>query len=218
MVGLCLAHQLLERDITSNIIILDKEESLGLHSSGRNSGVLHAGLYYKPESVKAQVCVSGARRLRKWVEERGLPINPCGKLILPTRKDLDSQLDVLAERGKANGAVVEYFGKSQLEKKAPQARSATNRALWSPNTPVVTPITVVKRLQHELKQRGVSFIMSTTKWTVEPEYQKVILDSGEKFHTVICLILLDFRQIVLLAILELDLTIQSYLLRVYTGS
>ena len=99
---------------------------------------------------------------------------------MPTRQDLDSQLDVLAERGKANGAVVEYFGKSQLEKKAPQARSATNRALWSPNTAVVKPITVVKRLQHELKQRGVSFIMSTVKWTVEPEYQKVILDSGEK--------------------------------------
>ena len=64
MVGLCLAHQLLERGITTSVTVLDKETELGCHSSGRNSGVLHAGLYYKPGSVKAQVCVGGARRLR----------------------------------------------------------------------------------------------------------------------------------------------------------
>ena len=98
MVGLSIANQLLERDITSNITILDKEPELGLHSSGRNSGVLHAGLYYKPGSLKARVCVEGARRLRSWVEERGLPLNPCGKVIVPPRGELDSQLDVLAER------------------------------------------------------------------------------------------------------------------------
>ena len=57
MVGLCLAHQLLERGITNRITVLDKELELGRHSSGRNSGVLHAGLYYKPGSIKAQVCV-----------------------------------------------------------------------------------------------------------------------------------------------------------------
>ena len=70
MVGLSIAHQLLERSITSNITILDKEPELGLHSSGRNSGVIHAGLYYKPGSIKATVCVEGGRRLRSWVEER----------------------------------------------------------------------------------------------------------------------------------------------------
>ena len=98
MVGLCIAHQLLERGMTRSITILDKEPELGRHSSGRNSGVLHAGLYYKPGSLKAQVCVAGARRLRRWVEERGLPINPCGKVIVPPRAELDAQLDVLATR------------------------------------------------------------------------------------------------------------------------
>ena len=83
MVGLSVAHQLLERNIAKNITILDKEPSLGLHSSGRNSGVLHAGLYYKPGSLKAKVCVEGARRLRNWVEDNKLPINPCGKVIIP---------------------------------------------------------------------------------------------------------------------------------------
>ena len=91
MVGLSIAHQLLERQITSSITIIDKEPELGRHSSGRNSGVLHAGLYYKSGSVKARVCVDGARRLREWIEER-------------PRAELDSQLDVLADRGRANGA------------------------------------------------------------------------------------------------------------------
>ena len=64
MVGLSLAHQLLERRVASNIIVIDKELELGIHSSGRNSGVLHAGLYYRPGSIKAKVCVGGARRLK----------------------------------------------------------------------------------------------------------------------------------------------------------
>ena len=109
MVGLSIANQLLERGITRNITILDKEPQLGLHSSGRNSGVLHAGLYYKPGSLKARVCVDGAQRLRSWIEERGLPINQCGKVIVPTRTELDAQLDLLMERGTANGAGVQVW-------------------------------------------------------------------------------------------------------------
>ena len=139
MVGLSIAHQLLERGITSSITILDKEPELGRHSSGRNSGVLHAGLYYKPGSLKAKVCVEGARRLRSWIEERDLPVNPCGKVIVPPRAELDSQLDVLATRGRANGAEVEFWDESQLREMAPEARTASGRALWSPNTAVVKP-------------------------------------------------------------------------------
>ena len=182
MVGLCIAHQLLERGMTKGVTLLDKESELGRHSSGRNSGVLHAGLYYKPESVKAQVCVTGARRLRAWVEERGLPINPCGKVIVPPRPDLDSQLDVLAERGRANGAVVELLDESQLRELIPEARSASGRALWSPNTAVVKPITVVQRLKQELQERGVRFLNGQQGWTAKPEHQHLLLADGTTLH------------------------------------
>ena len=64
MVGLSIAYQLISRKISNKIVIIDKEAKLGFHSSGRNSGVLHAGLYYKPNSLKAKVCVNGARRLK----------------------------------------------------------------------------------------------------------------------------------------------------------
>ena len=75
MVGLALAYQLIERGISTKIILIEKEESVGMHSSGRNSGVIHAGLYYKPESIKAKVCVEGGIRLKKWMRENNLNIN-----------------------------------------------------------------------------------------------------------------------------------------------
>lgn len=180
MVGLCIAHQLLERQITRSITIIDKEPELGRHSSGRNSGVLHAGLYYKPESLKAQVCVAGAKRLRAWVEEQGLPINPCGKVIVPIRGELDSQLEVLAERGKANGAVVEFLDAQQLRELIPEARTASGRALWSPNTAVVKPLQVVQRLQQELQQQGVQIITAASGWRAQPERCSISLADGSK--------------------------------------
>jgi len=178
MVGLSIAHQLTERQITDSITVLDKEPDLGRHSSGRNSGVLHAGLYYKPESIKAQVCVAGARRLKAWVEDRGLPISHCGKVIVPTRVELDSQLEVLAERGRANGAVVEFCDNKQLRELAPETRSASGRALWSPSTSVVKPIKVLRRLEQELIDKGVNFIYANQNWRVNPEKQRLLFEDG----------------------------------------
>ena len=182
MVGLCIAHQLLEHGISRSITVLDKEPELGRHSSGRNSGVLHAGLYYKPGSLKAQVCVSGSRRLRAWVEERQLPLNLCGKVIVPPRAELDPQLDVLAERGRANGAVVEFWNERQLKELIPEARSASGRALWSPNTAVVKPITVVQRLRQELADRGVRFLQDQPHWKALPGLQTLELSDGRKLQ------------------------------------
>ena len=178
MVGLCLANQLLDRGITTSVTVLEKEPELGRHSSGRNSGVLHAGLYYKPGSVKARVCVGGAQRLRTWVQERGLPLNACGKVIVPPRPELDGQLDVLAERGAANGATVEIWDENQLRELIPEARSASGRALWSPNTAVVKSITVLQRLHQELRERGVSFLTGRPGWTAEPEHRQLRLADG----------------------------------------
>tara|TARA_Y100001954_G_C15795031_1_gene597150 strand:- start:192 stop:1424 length:1233 start_codon:yes stop_codon:yes gene_type:complete len=178
MVGLSIAHQLIERGITNRITILDKESELGLHSSGRNSGVLHAGLYYKPGTLKAKVCVEGARRLRSWVEERDLPLNPCGKVIVPPRSELDAQLDVLANRGRANGAEVEFWDADQLRDLIPEARTASGRALWSPNTAVVKPISVIQRLRQELSDRGVNIRKGQQDYKPRPGKQQLTLSDG----------------------------------------
>ena len=78
-IGLFLAMRLKEKYCDCSILILEKEESIGKHTSGRNSGVLHAGIYYKPNSIKAKICQKGGKRLKEWIQEKELPINNCGR-------------------------------------------------------------------------------------------------------------------------------------------
>lgn len=159
--GLCIAYQLTERKITDSIIIIDKEKDLGVHTSGRNSGILHAGIYYEPTTLKAKICVKGARRLRKWAEDRGLTINGCGKYIVPQEVSLDHKLDLLLERGLMNGANVKIISKDELKERFPSARSASDRALWSPQTCVVNPKEIIKKIKSELEQRGVKILVNS---------------------------------------------------------
>ena len=183
MVGLSLANQLINHDITNRIIIIDKEMSLGVHTSGRNSGVLHAGLYYKPETTKARVCVNGHKRLREWILDRNLPINSCGKVVVPTKNELDSQLDVLMKRGVANGANVELWDEQQLKQMIPEARTASGRALWSPNTAVVKPKLIIQKLREELEEKGVSFRLNEKQWCRKSSDKAILhLSNGENLY------------------------------------
>ena len=180
MVGLSIAYQLIERNISKKIIILDKEPELGLHSSGRNSGVLHAGIYYEPHSLKARVCVSGASRLKKWIKERKIKINNCGKLIIPQEYSLDKQLDVLYERGIKNGAKIEFVDSGQIKKFAPDANILSGRALWSPGTSVVDSFEIISILRKELESKGVKFFTEANNWTLNKFKTEVDLHNGIK--------------------------------------
>lgn len=180
IVGLTIAYQLLERKISKNIIIFDSEKSLGKHTSGRNSGVLHAGLYYQPNSLKAKVCVQGSLRLQSWMIERNLKINRCGKIILPTKQYLDGQLDELLYRGRSNGAEVYIINQKEIEQIIPEAKSPSGRAIWSPNTCVVNPIEVIKALHRDLKEKGVKFFLNTKEWTIQEEEKNIMLQDKNK--------------------------------------
>ena len=177
MVGLSVAYQLLKREAGAKILIVEKEKELGLHSSGRNSGVLHAGLYYEPDSLKANVCVSGAKRLKHWVIERKLPINHCGKVIVPQKIDLDCQLDVLLRRGKANGAKVELIDNSQLKELLPEAYSKSGRAIWSPDTAVVNPKSIIKQIKEELVELGVDFLFNAQNIDINQARKTININS-----------------------------------------
>ena len=109
MVGLSIAHQIKETRPDLSILIIDKEINLGAHSSGRNSGVLHAGVYYEPNTIKAKVCIDGAKRLKNWCKNNGIPVLACGKVITPQKDHLDSQLNLLYDRGTANGAKISFL-------------------------------------------------------------------------------------------------------------
>jgi L-2-hydroxyglutarate oxidase LhgO len=108
MVGLSVAMGLINKGFKS-IAVIEKEPRSGMHSSGRNSGVLHAGVYYKPGTLRARLCVKGGQRLRNWLEERNQPINTCGKVIVAQQEKLDNQLDLLLDRGRKNGASLELM-------------------------------------------------------------------------------------------------------------
>ncbi len=182
MVGLSIAYQLIERGISKDIIIIDKENNLGCHTSGRNSGVLHAGIYYKPGSLKAKVCIDGARRLQNWIKDRKLTINPCGKIIIPTRSDQDDQLDLLLERGKKNGANVELIKQKKLQEIEPYTESPSGRAIWSPNTVVVKPLEIISNLEKELKEKGVTFLKGINIKKISKIEQKIYSSENSIFN------------------------------------
>lgn len=180
MVGLSIANQLIERNISSRIIIIDKEKELGKHSSGLNSGVLHAGLYYEPKTLKAKVCVEGSKRLKRWIKQRNLPINECGKVIVPQDPYLDNQLDLIHQRGLDNGATVEMWDEKELKKRFPIIRSSTGRALWSPNTSVVKSKIVLEHLEKELREKNVVFKLDEKFWEIDPYKKQLSLKNDEK--------------------------------------
>ena len=161
MVGLTLAYQLKKNYPNQSITIIEKESSTGKHSSGRNSGVIHAGIYYKPNSLKAKVCVEGAQRLIQWCDKENVPLLRCGKIILPQTIKLDSQIDYLLNRGIQNGAQVSIINKDQLNQKISDANHSARRALWSPNTCVVDPLKVLFKLVENLKNQGINFLFDS---------------------------------------------------------
>lgn len=102
IVGLATAHRLLERD-PLDLVVLEAEERVAAHQTGHNSGVVHSGLYYTPGSLKARLCVEGRRVLLRFCEERGVPHEVCGKLVVAVTPDEAARLDALERRGEENG-------------------------------------------------------------------------------------------------------------------
>jgi L-2-hydroxyglutarate oxidase LhgO len=103
IVGMSFAMQAAERFPSARIVVLEKEEGLARHQTGHNSGVIHSGVYYKAGSLKAKLCVAGAREMVEFCARHGIPHEVCGKLIVATNAGEASQLDDLHARGKANG-------------------------------------------------------------------------------------------------------------------
>jgi len=155
IVGLTIARELRIREPGASILMLEKEPEVGRHGSGRNSGVLHSGIYYPEASLKARMCSDGAKMMAAYCDENSLPIARLGKVILPVRSDDGPQLDLLFHRAKANGARVELLDEDALHALEPSTRTATGQALYSPDTAVVEPMAIVQHMAKALQQDGV---------------------------------------------------------------
>ena len=158
IVGLTIALELKRRHPGASVIVLEKEPEPGRHSSGRNSGVLHSGIYYPPNSLKARVCGQGCLEMIAYCEERGLPLNRIGKVLVPVRAEDGPQLDVLEERGAANGVATQRLDSAQLREIEPEARSATGEALFVPITSVVSSAAVFASVLGDVRSAGIELV------------------------------------------------------------
>lgn len=152
VLGLTIARELVLRG-EDDILILEKEDRLGAHASGRNSGVLHAGIYYSPGSARAATCIEGNRLMRAYCAERGLPVDDCGKVIVTTDAEQLDGLRTLYERATANGSPVRLVDAAQLAELEPNARTV-ERALYSPLTAVVDPRAILAQIADDLRATG----------------------------------------------------------------
>jgi len=153
IIGLALADAVLSRFPDASVSVFEKETALAVHASGRNSGVLHAGFYYAPDSLKARLTRQGNVMLRAFCAEANVPVRDTGKVVVATGPEDLVALDALLERGRANGVPVESISAGQLADIEPLAQTH-ERALWSPSTGVASPSEVVQALGRRVQARG----------------------------------------------------------------
>lgn len=179
IVGLTVARELLSRESDAKVLILEKEPEVGRHGSGRNSGVLHSGIYYPEGSLKARMCASGAKLMAEYCDDNNLPIARLGKVILPIKENDGPQLDLLFQRAQANGARVELLDEQQLHEYEPSTRTATGKALLSPDTAVVEPRPIVFHLLQELVDKGVEVQFDSEIKHVDASNSQLTTKSGQ---------------------------------------
>jgi len=154
IVGLTTAIKLKKKDKNLKISILEKENSSTQHGSGRNSGIIHSGVYYPPNTLKAKLCVNGSRQLKNYVKDKKLWIDECGKILIPTSKETVHNLDVLLHRARENSVEAELISNSDAEKLEPNINSDFDKAIFIPFTSIVSPKEVMTSLIKDFSEIG----------------------------------------------------------------
>lgn len=133
IVGLAVGAQLARRG--DDVVVLEKEDRLTAHQTGRNSGVIHSGLYYRPGSLKATMSVAGSRSMFDYAMQQGVAVERCGKLVVATTQAQVERLKALAERGRANGLEVQLLDSVEAKQHEPHVQCLM--ALWVPSTGII---------------------------------------------------------------------------------
>lgn len=152
IVGLATAYQCLQRHAGERVLVLEKEPDIAQHQTGRNSGVLHSGIYYKPGSLKAINCRAGKRAMEAFCDEEGLAYERCGKVIVAVDEADIPALDKIFERGQANGVACERIGAERLAELEPHARGVA--AIHVPESGIIDYLAVCRRLAEKLAAAG----------------------------------------------------------------
>src|SRR4029453_13639045 len=157
IVGLATALALTDSYPQARVVVLDKEARIATHQTGHNSGVIHSGIYYKPGSFKARLCVEGARLLRGFCAAPGIGYERCGKVIVATEEEEVPRLTALHERGTANGVPgLKLVSGDEVREWEPHVRAV--RGMLSPATGIVDYTQVADKMAALITQRGAEVV------------------------------------------------------------
>ena len=175
IIGLSLAYKLLLKYPNSKIYLFEKENNIGTHQSGRNSGVLHSGLYYKPNSLKAQLAVSGIKEMINFCRDNNIKHEICGKIIIANNPLEEKQLDNLFKRGKSNGlSNLSFLDKESLKKREPNVKS--NKTLLVPQEGIVDYGEVMRVMEKKIMSFGGNIYYDTKIKKIKSN-KKIIIKS-----------------------------------------
>ncbi len=153
IVGLSTAWRILEERPHTRLLVLEKERAVAMHQTGRNSGVIHSGIYYKPGSYKSRLCRTGYHDLLEFCREENVAHEICGKVIVAVSPEELPRLQALEERARANElAGVRYLNLAELREKEPEVSGV--KGLWVPQTGIVDYVEMSRKLAQRIKAAG----------------------------------------------------------------
>lgn len=178
ILGLAVGRELLTRRPDTRLIVLERASELADGQTGHNSGVIHGGIYYKPGSLKARLCVAGAAELITYCEEHSVPFRLCGKMIVATEESELPRLDDLAARAEANGVPgVRVVEAAELREREPYCEGI--RALWSPRTGIVDYRQVANAYAEEIRALGGEIRVDHGVTEMQRFGKKTVVRAGE---------------------------------------
>ncbi len=179
IVGLATAYRLLQRSPHLSVVLLEKEAEVAFHQTGRNSGVLHSGIYYRPDSLRAKNCRIGKLAMQEFCEQEEIPFDLCGKVIVAVDKAEEERLRGIYERGQANGVTCELIGKERLDEIEPH--TAGIAAIHVPESGIVDYKVVAQKLAEKIREAGSNIWLNAevTEIRKEPDGATVVSAQGE---------------------------------------
>ena len=176
IVGLTTAYELLKRRPHVKIAFIEKEPVPGMHASGRNSGVVHCGIYYDSSTLKAQVCSQGARKMIEFARSEGIAYQQNGKLILAINQEQLATVDKLMINAAESGIKAERITKNKINLIEPYAAKG-EEAIFCAETAVIDNLLIIQRLHQKLERLGVEFIFNCKVNSIDSD-NKIETDQG----------------------------------------
>lgn len=178
IVGLSIGRELRRRYPDLEFAILEKESYLGEHSSGRNSGVLHAGIYYPKDSLKAKLCVEGNKLWDEWANELSVPILRCGKFIFARNSDEELVLAKIKEQALKNGVNLTWAKRGELDEISPYVNIVN--ALYSKTSAIIEVSTALSALKYDLESNDVPVMLNYQVTKIDKSNEGFVLKSNQE--------------------------------------